>query len=119
MWPRWARWLAVYGPELADASRHMRATHGYPPDDPGVHGLFYAWGAGVTPAVEVSRMNAIDIHPPLARLLDIARRSTRCSSGPQGPLDDSRNSRRPASAGSSPSARSAASRAADGLPAAW
>ena len=49
----------------------LRATHGYPPHTPGMHGLLYAWGPGIARGVEVARMDAVDVHPTLTALLGI------------------------------------------------
>jgi alkaline phosphatase D len=69
--PWFFRWLAWSGPELIDASRSLKASHGYPPDTEGVHGVFYAWGAGIRRGHELARIDAVDIHPTIARLLSI------------------------------------------------
>ena len=69
--PWFFRWLAWTGPELIDASRSLKASHGYPPDTEGVHGVFYAWGAGIRRQHGLSRIDAIDIHPTITRLLGI------------------------------------------------
>lgn len=70
-WPWFIRWLAWTGPVLLDASRSLKASHGYPPDTPGVHGVFYAWGDGIKKNHEVERVDAIDIHPTVTHLLGI------------------------------------------------
>ena len=67
--PWFLRWLAWTGPELLDARESLKASHGYPPDTPGVQGVLYAWGAGIRRNHEVARVDAIDIHPTVARLL--------------------------------------------------
>ncbi len=69
--PWFLRWLAWTGPELLDASRSLKASHGYPPDTPGVQGVFYAWGSGIRRANHVARIDAIDIHPTVTHLLGI------------------------------------------------
>jgi predicted AlkP superfamily pyrophosphatase or phosphodiesterase len=70
-WPWFIRWLAWTGPVVLDASRSLKASHGYPPDTPGMHGLFYAWGDGIQKNNEVERIDAIDIHPTVTHLLGI------------------------------------------------
>lgn len=70
-WPWFIRWLAWTGPALVDARSSLKASHGYPPDTPGVHGVFYAWGDGIKKNNEVERIDAIDIHPTVTRLLGI------------------------------------------------
>lgn len=69
--PWFLRWLAWTGPELIDASGSLKASHGYPPDTPGVHGVLYAWGAGVRRDNRIARIDAVDIHPTVTRLLEI------------------------------------------------
>src|SRR5215472_11037929 len=46
-WPVWAQWIADYGPEFLWARFSLKATHGYPSDTLGMHGILYAWGSGV------------------------------------------------------------------------
>ncbi|MCP3980096.1 MAG: alkaline phosphatase family protein [bacterium] len=69
--PWYARWLTVLGPETIAVGERLRATHGYAPDTPGMHGVFYAWGAGVAQGREIDRIDAVDVHPTAARLLGI------------------------------------------------
>ncbi len=71
-WPWYLRWLGTWGPEFLPASFALKATHGYPPDTPGVEGIFYAWGVGIAPGHQVAAIDAIDIHPTAAYLLGIA-----------------------------------------------
>jgi alkaline phosphatase D len=71
-WPRWVRWLGTWGPEFLWARFALQATHGYPPDTPGVDGILYAWGAGIAPGREVPAIRAVDIHPTVAHLLGIS-----------------------------------------------
>jgi arylsulfatase A-like enzyme len=70
-WPRWVRWLGTWGPEFLWAGFTLKATHGYPPDTPGVEGVLYAWGAGIPPGRELASVRAVDIHPTVTRLLGI------------------------------------------------
>ncbi|MEX2205306.1 MAG: alkaline phosphatase family protein [Myxococcota bacterium] len=70
-WPWFIRFLAWTGPLLLDTSRSLKASHGYPPDTPGVHGVFYAWGDGIGKGRELERIDAIDIHPTVTHLLGI------------------------------------------------
>ena len=69
--PWFVRWLAWSGPAMIDASSTLHASHGYPPDTPGVHGAFFAWGDGVKRGQQLDRVDAIDIHPTVTRLLGI------------------------------------------------
>ena len=41
MWPVWLRWLAWLGPQFARVTS-LKASHGYPPDTPGMAGILYA-----------------------------------------------------------------------------
>lgn len=70
-WPSWTRWLATWGPELLWSGFGLKATHGYPPDTPGVEGILYAWGSGIAAGREVSGVRAIDVHPTVTQLLGI------------------------------------------------
>ena len=72
-WPAWSRWLATWGPEFLWAGIAVKASHGYPPDTPGMHGILYAWGAGIAQGHEVETVRAIDIHPTVMRLLGISQ----------------------------------------------
>jgi predicted AlkP superfamily pyrophosphatase or phosphodiesterase len=69
--PWFFRWIAWTGPEMIDTSRSLKASHGYPPDTPGVRGVYYAWGAGIRRGTAVERVDAVDSHPTVARLLGI------------------------------------------------
>jgi alkaline phosphatase D len=69
--PWFVRWLAWSGPALVEARPSLQASHGYPPDTPGVQGVFYAWGDGVRRDNPIERIDAIDIHPTVTRLLGI------------------------------------------------
>jgi alkaline phosphatase D len=70
-WPRWTQWLGTWGPEFLWAGFALKATHGYPPDTPGVEGILYAWGSGIAAGRAVESVRAIDIHPTVTRLLGI------------------------------------------------
>jgi alkaline phosphatase D len=70
--PWFFRWLAWTGPELIDARSSLHASHGYPPDTPGVQGVFYSWGDGIRPDNRLGRVDAVDIHPTVTHLLGIA-----------------------------------------------
>ena len=69
--PWFLRWVAWTGPEILDASRSLKASHGYPPDTQGVRGILYAWGSGIRRDNHVARVDAIDVHPTVTRLLGI------------------------------------------------
>ncbi len=70
LWPRWVRWLGRIGPKFIWARPVLKASHGYPPDTPGMHGLLYAWGDGIA-AGEIGPVRAIDLHPTVTTLLGI------------------------------------------------
>ena len=70
-WPAWARWIGDYGPEFLWARFSLKATHGYPPDTPGMHGILYAWGSGVAVGRELGAARAVDLHPTAAYLLGV------------------------------------------------
>ena len=69
--PWFLRWVAWTGPELLDTGASLKASHGYPPDTPGVQGVLYAWGDGIGRGRQVERVDAIDIHPTVTALLGI------------------------------------------------
>jgi predicted AlkP superfamily pyrophosphatase or phosphodiesterase len=68
-WPGWLQWLGDWGPDFIYAGFSLKATHGYPPDTDGMHGVLYAWGSGVARGRELGLVRAIDVHPTLARLV--------------------------------------------------
>jgi arylsulfatase A-like enzyme len=70
-WPVWLRWLGDWGPEFMWARFSLKASHGYPPDVPGMAGILYAWGDGIARGREVERVRAIDVHPTVSHLLGI------------------------------------------------
>ncbi len=70
-WPSWARWIATWGPEFFWAGLTLKASHGYPPETPGVAGILYARGAGIARGREVPSVCAIDLHPTVMHLLSI------------------------------------------------
>lgn len=47
----------------------LKASHGYDPAIPEMHGVFYAWGAGVAQGKEIARIEMIDVHPTAMALL--------------------------------------------------
>lgn len=69
--PAWLRWLGDFGPEVLPARFSRVASHGYPPDAPGMHGVLYAWGSGITRGRTLERVRAVDLHPTVAHLLGI------------------------------------------------
>lgn len=49
----------------------LKASHGYEPSIPEMHGVFYAWGAGIAPGKEVAQLDIIDVHPTVMHLLGL------------------------------------------------
>jgi hypothetical protein len=70
-WPAWARWIERWGPELLWARFSLKASHGYPPDTPGVEGLLYARGSGIAKGRALPSLRAIDLHPTVLHLLSL------------------------------------------------
>jgi alkaline phosphatase D len=73
LYPAWAKWLGIdwlWPRAFVPPTVRLKATHGYPPDLVQMHGVFFAWGAGVTPG-EVKRLDQIDVHPTVMRLLGL------------------------------------------------
>lgn len=70
-WPSWLRWLGTWGPEFMWTEMSLKATHGYPPAEAPVDGIFYAWGAGVARGRDLKHAQVIDVHPTVCRLLGI------------------------------------------------
>ncbi len=70
-WPGWLQWLGRWGPDFLWARISLKASHGYPPDVEGMHGIFYAWGAGIARGRELDRVRNVDVHPTVTHLLGI------------------------------------------------
>jgi predicted AlkP superfamily pyrophosphatase or phosphodiesterase len=49
----------------------LKADHGYAPDIVQMHGIFYAWGAGIAHGREIPRLDQIDVHPTVMALLGL------------------------------------------------
>ena len=49
----------------------IKASHGYDPAIPEMHGIFYAWGAGIAPGKEIPQLNMIDVHPTVMSLMGL------------------------------------------------
>lgn len=70
-WEPYLRFLAHVGPDTM-ASGALAGGHGYDPARvPGVRSVFFAWGARVVRGAVVTRMDAVDLHPTVAQLLDM------------------------------------------------
>jgi predicted AlkP superfamily pyrophosphatase or phosphodiesterase len=52
-------------------SDDVKGTHGYDPNQPGLHATFVAWGAGIRPHAKLGTMNNIDVAPTIAELLGL------------------------------------------------
>jgi predicted AlkP superfamily pyrophosphatase or phosphodiesterase len=61
-------WSDIFAP---DEGSGLKASHGYEPTIPEMHGIFYAWGAGISPGKEIARVDMIDIHPTVMSLLGL------------------------------------------------
>jgi predicted AlkP superfamily pyrophosphatase or phosphodiesterase len=73
LFPSWTNWIGVnwFWPlSFKPMTVRLQATHGYDPHIVQMHGIFYAWGAGVTPG-EIKRLDQIDVHPTVMRLLGL------------------------------------------------
>jgi len=60
-------WPATFTPFAGG----LKADHGYDPRIVQMHGIFYAWGAGVAKGKEIPRLDMIDIHPTVMALLGL------------------------------------------------
>ena len=70
-WPSWLQWLGDWGPDFLWSRFSLVASHGYPPDTPGMRGIFYAWGSGIAAGARIEKVRAVDVHPTIAALLGI------------------------------------------------
>lgn len=61
-------WPEIFTPPV----RVQRAAHGYDPASvPQMHGIFYAWGSGVDRGKRLGRIDMIDVHPTVMKLLGL------------------------------------------------
>lgn len=60
-------WSDIFSPDFGG----LKASHGYDPALPEMHGVFYAWGAGIAAGREVARVEMIDVHPTVMSLLGL------------------------------------------------
>jgi hypothetical protein len=60
-------WPSTFTPLIGGA----KATHGYDPNIPDMHGIFYAWGSGIAVGREIEKLDMIDIHPTVMALLGL------------------------------------------------
>ena len=74
LYPWWTKYIGLdwFWPlTFTPFTVHIAANHGYPPDQVvQMHGVFFAWGAGVHPG-EIKRLDQIDVHPTVMRLLGL------------------------------------------------
>jgi predicted AlkP superfamily pyrophosphatase or phosphodiesterase len=47
------------------------SAHGYPPDTPGIQGIFYGWGSGIRQGHQIEGARMIDVHPTVTHFLGI------------------------------------------------
>jgi len=63
---QWA-WSDIFTPDFGG----LKASHGYEPAIEEMHGIFYAWGAGVAKGKEIPQLDTIDVHPTTMSLLGL------------------------------------------------
>jgi alkaline phosphatase D len=74
VFPWWANALGVnhfWSPVFTPFAGGIKATHGYDPSIVEMHGNFFLWGAGVKPGYSIPRLDMIDIHPTVMKLLGL------------------------------------------------
>lgn len=72
--PWWGRmlgfaqiWPVTFTPFIGG----LKADHGYAPSVVQMHGIFFAWGAGIVRGHQLARIDQIDIHPTVMKLLGL------------------------------------------------
>jgi predicted AlkP superfamily pyrophosphatase or phosphodiesterase len=60
-------WSDVFVPDFGG----LAASHGYDTSLPEMHGIFYAWGAGVAKGKEIAWVENVDVHPTVMHLLGL------------------------------------------------
>jgi predicted AlkP superfamily pyrophosphatase or phosphodiesterase len=61
-------WSDIFTP---DGLGGLKASHGYDPAIPEMHGVFFAWGAGVARGKELPQLDIIDVHPTAMALVGL------------------------------------------------
>jgi alkaline phosphatase D len=61
-------WSDIFVP---DGLGGLKASHGYDPSVPEMHGIFYAWGAGVAKGHEIPQIDMVDIQPTAMALVGL------------------------------------------------
>jgi predicted AlkP superfamily pyrophosphatase or phosphodiesterase len=56
-------------------SEDVKGTHGYDPNQPGMHATFVAWGAGIRPHAQPGAINNVDVAPTIAALLGLTMKA--------------------------------------------
>lgn len=72
--PGWAHYLGIttIWPEtFTPFIGGVKATHGYDPKIPEMHGIFYAWGSGIAAGKTLPKLNEVDVHPTVMALLGL------------------------------------------------
>ena len=72
--PQWADMLGInwfWPASFTPFTGGLKATHGYDPHITQMHGVFYAWGAGVAQGVTIPALDQIDVHPTVMKLLGL------------------------------------------------
>ena len=60
-------WSDIFTPDFGG----LAASHGYDTSITEMHGVFYAWGAGIAQGKEIARVENIDVHPTVMQLLGL------------------------------------------------
>ncbi|NOT41715.1 MAG: alkaline phosphatase family protein [Alphaproteobacteria bacterium] len=60
-------WSDTFTPDFGA----LAASHGYDTSIEEMHGVFYAWGAGIAQGKEIARVENIDVHPTVMHLLGL------------------------------------------------
>lgn len=54
---------------ITPKTEEVKGTHGYDPNQPGLHGTFVVWGNGIKTGAAVDKINNTDVAPTMAALL--------------------------------------------------